>query len=245
MKHFTVDPRDGGFGISAGCHTCCCQTILLRPGETDKMVVNYAPWSVPIGGPGLIPGGTEINISRDSSACATGAIDGFSPPQLGVTTAFTALPGAATVLDVGAGAEPAGNTFTYRVLPLSGPYKGTVTNPTNGPEFTYQSEAGYTGTDSFYVEMTDAQGRKLIQLVVVSVGNPGPVVVPANLPYGLYVDRTKIAVDARHHQISFPISLMPDAKECERFRLEIRQAARDCDNVYSHYACFDIFVGKC
>jgi hypothetical protein len=38
---------------------------------------------------------------------------------------------------------------------------------------------------------------------------------------------------------------MPDAKSCEKFKLEIRQTTRDCDNVYSHYSCFDVFVGKC
>ncbi len=246
MKFFTIDPRDGGFGISAGCNTCCCQTLHMRPGETDKMVINYAPWSVPIGGPGLIPGGTEINISRDAGACATGSIDGFAPPQFdGSTTAFEALPGAATVIDViDNGISPAGNTFTYRVLPMAGPKHGTISNPNAGPAFSYTSNSGFTGLDSFYVEVTDAQGRKLIQLVVISVGDPGPA-VPAILPSGLYLDQTKIAVDARMHQISFPIALLPDARACEKFKLEIRQTARDCDNVYSHYSCFDIFVGKC
>lgn len=245
MKYFTVDPRDGGFGISAGCAQCCCQQMHMRPGETDKMVINYAPWSVPIGGPGLIEGGTEINISRDAGGCATGPIDGFAPPALGATNDFEALPGAVTEIDVTAnGITPAGNTFTYRVLPLSGPLHGAISNPNAGPEFSYKSVAGYNGLDTFYVEVTDAQGRKLIQLVVVSVGNPGPT-VPASMPSGLYVDQTKIQVDKRQHQISFPISLMPDARSCEKFKLEIRQTTRDCDNVYSHYSCFDVFVGKC
>lgn len=245
MKFFTIDPRDGGFGISAGCNTCCCQQLHMRPGETDKMVVNFAPWSVPIGGPGLIAGGTQINISRDSSGCVESSIDGFAPPALGNTTEFTALPGAATVIDVtDDGITPAGNTFSYRVLPMAGPANGAINNPNNGPEFSYTSNAGFKGLDSFYVEVTDAQGRKLIQLVVISVGNPGPA-VPASLPSGLYVDQTKIHVDARAHQISFPITLLPDARSCEKFKLEIRQTTRDCDNVYSHYSCFDVFVGKC
>lgn len=245
MKFFTVDPRDGGFGISAGCATCCCQSFNMRPGDTDKMVIDYVPWSVPLGGTGLIPGGTEINISRDASACATGQIDGFGPPQLGDTTDFEALPAAATVVDVSAnGATPVGNVFTYRVLPLSGPRSGRISNPNSGPAFSYTSNAGYNGLDSFYVEMTDAQGRKLIKFVVISVGNPGPA-VPAFLPSGLYVDQSKIMVDRRLHQISFPISMLPDARECEKYKLEVRQTARDCDNVFSHYSCFDVFVGKC
>jgi hypothetical protein len=52
MKTFVVDPRDGSTS-GDGCATCCCYTATIGLGETDKWLIDYAPWSVPLGGGGL------------------------------------------------------------------------------------------------------------------------------------------------------------------------------------------------
>lgn len=251
MKYFTVDPRDGGLGAGGSCNTCCCQTIVMRPDETDKMIVNYAPWSVPIGGQGLVQGGTTISTSRDSSACPSGPIDGFGPPNFPIQQ-LTSISGAPVVFNVGdpGGIQPTGNSFTSRPLLLSGPKFGSIT-PTSstGPlhTYTYIPNAGFFGTDVIWFEVTDAQGRTTTRPISIkSTDAPGvPAPNPQDAALGLYVDRLKMLVDPRMHTLSFPIHLGPDARMCDKFKLEIVQTARDCDYVYSHYSCFDIIVGKC
>lgn len=243
MKRFTVDPRDGGLGLLT-CNTCCCTPLGMRPGETDKMVINYAPWSVPIGGIGLITGSTEIDISVDSAACSVATINGFAPPSLGVTTFETAL-NTTLVFDVTEfGAFPVGNTFTFSKVPFSGPsYGSLVADEDLDGNFTYVPQRGFVGYDQFYVDMKDAQGRNYIQKVVIAVGAP---VAPYNdAGKGLIVDRTKIVVNPRMHTIEFPISLLPDARACETYTMNIKQSARDCSDLYSHLSCYTINVGKC
>lgn len=219
----------------------------MRPNETDKLVLNYAPWSVPIGGFGLVVGSTEIEVTRDSSACSTTQIDGFASPALGdtgyavfVTPVSTSLAGNVTVN----GATPVGNTFDYAVVPLTGPRFGAITsfNVFTGG-FTYVPESGFVGYDNFYVVMTDAQGRKLTQMVGITVGAPTHAA-----PYqttGLVIDRTKVKVDVHAHKLSFPITMLPDARECEVYKISIRQQTRDCDDTYAHVSCFDVHVGRC
>lgn len=248
MFYFSVDPRDGGFGAAGVCNTCCCQQVTMRPNETAKWTINYAPWSVPIGGHGLIQNGTEIDISINSAGCSTAQIDGFGQPNLGATgySIFPTPISTDLVSNVAInGTAPAGNSFTYRVVPLTGPRQGAITlfNPNTGA-FTYRPNAGYTGYDDFFVEMTDAQNRKLVRRIGITVGNP-TLAAPSEGNRPLLVDRTKIVINSRMHTLAFPVIMQPTAQQCEVYTLSVRQQARDCSDIYTHISCFDVHVGKC
>ncbi len=216
----------------------------LRPGEIDKVIINYAPWSVPLGGLGIVTGGTSIDIVKDTASCASNVQDGFAPPTAPALSLTTPL-NTAVAANVTAGVTPAGNTFSFAIVPLSGPFHGGVvdTSPVGDGNFQYTPNPGFIGYDEFWVQTIDAQGRKVASAVVVAIGAPTSPAPPAFS--GLYIDRTKIQVDTRFQTVTFPVALFPDARECERFRINIRQNARDCDNTYSHLMCIDVYVGKC
>lgn len=245
MKLFTADPRDGSLG--AACSTCCCQTIVMRPGETDLVVLNYAAWAVPMGSGIQLVGQPDIQINRDDAACSQSSIDGFSPPAHAHST-FITPQGAATeiVLNDPADESPAGNSFSYRVHPNEGPRHGGI-SPYGADfiagVFQYQPAPGFAGTDVVWFDMKDAQGRIYTFPVQMRVSNSSPTNV-ARL--GAWVDLQKAIINQRLFEVSFPLTLSPDAKACEVFRMSLRQQARDCEGrLFTHYSCFDITAGKC
>ena len=248
MKVFTVNPHDGTIG-NVACGKCCCTTVVMRPDETDKFQINYAPWSYPIGGLGLVQGGTVISITRDSDACPSGQIDGFGPPNFAIQTVVgTGQSGDAMQIDLNAlgGIQPVGNTFTSEVLLLSGPKHGSITprsNPTH--QYTYTPDSGFFGTDVAWFKVTDAQGRSVIRPAYFRTLAGAPDAPRQDGALGLFVDRLKMRVDTAQHTLTFPIHLGPDAQRCDKFRLEVVQSARDCNDLYTHYSCYDIVVGDC
>lgn len=242
MLYFSADPRDGGAHGSV-CNTCCCEPVFLRPGETALMQINYAPWSLPIGYPGIVPG-LELEIEA-SNTCATGPINGFVPPTNVGIYPLTLL-NAPVDFDALGGALPAANTFTFAVFPFSGPTNGTVILLPDGHTFRYTPNNNFQGFDGFWLVTTDAQGRTVITPVVITV-NVGIFPVPFRLTVTEpYIDRTKVRTDQRSQTISFPIFMPYTCRDCDTFRLTIRQPASDCDrNIYTHFMCFDIRCRDC
>lgn len=246
MLNVTIDERTG-FTASSGagsCAVCCCEPIFMRPGETNLMVMNYAPWSVPLGGQGVVPA-TELEIFRDSSTCSSAAIDGFALPSNSAYAYAAAVSPVITPIPVNTNEAPALNVFDYTVVPLFGPKNGVlVAAPLTGL-WTYQPNNGFVGYDEIYYQMRDAQGRTFISAVRITVGAP---VISAAQPFGalgLFIDRTKIKVDQRFQTISFPMFLAPDARQCDVFKVQIKQPARNCDDLFYHLTCFEVHVGKC
>lgn len=246
MKFFTADPRDGSRGGS--CDTCCCERLTLRPGETDFMAINYAPWVVPIGnGVQLVPQ-LEFSYEYDDSACSNAPIDGFVPPS---HTSFTKTTAAATPVDIDMAtdgvATPGGNTFTYRVSPIAGPSHGSITpggSVFGNGEFTYTPNGGWVGDDIIWIDQKDAQGRVFTFPIRVTTGTGGPVVqMPTNQ---IRIDPTQVIVNGRLFEATFPISMPPGTPECAKQRLTVKATARDCNGrLFTHISCYDITTGRC
>lgn len=243
MLYFTADPRDGISGASgASCNSCCCQTINMRPGETNLMTINYAPWSVPL--LGGISAGTEFDVQLDTSACATDSINGDNPPNNSFYN-FTTTVNAAVSGDLNLDAQPAATTHTYRKVALSGPEQGDVSILANGT-FTYTPRSDFVGWDTFWYQMTDQHGRTKVRSVVIKVGDATgaePVTSKSDLPY---INRAKIMVNKDQHTISFAMQMPYTCEPCHVYRMTIKQPAQDCNlNLFHHFSCFDIRCKDC
>ena len=220
--------------------------MTIRPGETNMVVLNYAPWSLPIAPPGIVPT-FEFSIAQDESSCPASAIDGFLPPT---NTNYSLTTQVSTVLsiDLGASAAPAGNDFTYEILPFGGPLRGTLaqTGSPGDATFDYQPNGGVTGYDYFSYRMTDAQGRSVIRSVSISIGSHSEQPNRGRMSLLPFIDPAKVSVNQHDQTVSFPLTMPLSCRPCDEYRLTIRQPARDCDrNEYVHLSCFDIRCRDC
>ncbi|MGL5734866.1 MAG: Ig-like domain-containing protein [Beijerinckiaceae bacterium] len=244
MLYYDADPRDGGQG--AGCSTCCCTAMSLRPGETNMIVLNYAGWSLPIAPPGIVPT-MDFSIEANDSSCPVTPIDGYLPPTN--TNYLLSTPVSTTLsIDLGLNAAPAGNTFSFEIMPLSGPSRGQLiqTGVPGSGTFDYVPNGGLMGFDYFSYQMTDAQGRSVIRTVRISIGNHLDRPDAARLSLLPFIDANRIRVNQLDQTVSFPIYMPLSCRSCDEFRLMIRQPARDCDrNEYNHLSCFDIRCKDC
>lgn len=245
MLYFDADPRDGA-PAGGVCNACCCEPIFMRPGETNLITINYAPWSLPIGNPGIVKG-TEYSVEMNCSACSSAAVDGFSVPS-NTNYDLPVVADTPLAIDLSTNAAPAGNTFTYAVIPLQGPTHGTVdqTGSAGAPTFTYTPNTGFTGYDYFSYKMTDAQGREVTRTVQLNVGmhlNAPNRQLMASLPF---ISPGAISVDRTMQTVRFPLYMPLSARDCEKYTLTIKQPAQDCEcNTYNHFMCFDIRTGNC
>ena len=240
--YFTANPRDGSISGS-GCNTCCCEMISLKPGETNKIVINYAQWSVPLGGRGLLCA-PDIEIETNSMGCPAQSTDPGSAVQN--TNYFFQTP-LNTVLNgsLATGVTPVGGTFSYKKVPLSGPTGGTLTIDSATGAFVYTPNNGYQGKDRFFYTTTDSSNRTTTHEVVIevatTVGN-----TPGTFSDLLKIDHSRIKVHGQAHIVEFPITMSPAAQDCEVFRVNVKQQSMDCDgNCYSHISCYDVHAGKC
>lgn len=254
MHHIDLDQRNNT------CSQCCCDPISLRAGETRLVVLNYAPWTIPIigngGGPGLI-GTPQISIEENDDSCHNDAIDGYAAPSTidAVFVKNTAL-AVSTVLelDLKADTEPADNTFEFTLAPVSGPYHGTLTaSPKNGEGWEYTPNQGYVGYDQFWVQIVDAQGRKIIRPVNINVGaaqDIPPFGWGEKAAMGVQINRSKVRVNQQQQTVSIPIYL-PQSNDaqtvdgCRRYRITVKAYANDCDNEFTHITCLDVTSTRC
>lgn len=244
MLYFQADPRDGGGRNGHACNTCCCQPVHLRPGETNRMVIDYAAWALPLGWVVPTP---QFTVDTDDSSCDTSTVDGFGPPQ-NTNYALTTAANTALDLDLSTNEQPVGNTFTYSLVSLSGPLNGILEQlgTAGSPTFRYTPNNSFQGFDYFDYAMEDAQGRVTVHTVQVSVGSHTDRADSSRMSSAPYVDRQAIKVDDRLMQVSFPIHMPTSVEDCQSFRLTIKQPAKDCDgNLYYHISCFDISPKKC
>lgn len=231
----------------------------MRAGETRLMVLNYAPWTIPImsnGGPGLVPT-PLISIVESEDSCHNEAIDGFAAPGVlgNVFVKNTALAANTELtLDLLSDVSPDSNTFEFRLHPVSGPSHGSLTDmPAGGEGWKYDPEAGFVGFDQFWVEVTDGQGRTIIRPVNINIGgatgNPPPG-WGASKSMGPQIDRSKMRVNQTTQTITFPMYMPPsnDADSidaCRRYRATIKAYARDCENEFTHITCIEVTSQRC
>ncbi len=240
MLQFTADSRDGAPSA------CCCKNISLLPGETNLVTINFAPWSVPIGSPGIIPT-FEFALEDISAGCPTNAIDGFAQPQnsnIALTTTVAGTLG----LTLNAGATPVGNTFTTAIVPLTGPYNGTLTltGPAGSGLYDYVPNNGFIGYEYFTYSTTDAQGRKIFNEVLIAVGSPVEAPDRARTSAIPFIDMSKVVTDQRLQTVSFPLTMPSTVQACNTYKLSIKQPAQDCArNLFHNFMCFDIVGRNC
>lgn len=246
MLYFHADARDG---VMAGavCSACCCHTLNMRPGETNLVAINYAPWTLPIGSPGIVPQ-LEFDLVADESSCPTSAIEGFLPPENTNYPALVTPAGILLAIDLSTNEAPAGNTFIYSIVPMYGPRYGTLvqTGLAGAPTFDYTPNGGFTGYDYFSYKMEDAQGRSIIRHVRISVGSHLAKANAGRMSLVPFIDTAAIQTSTVMQEVRFPLLMPISVRSCERFKLTIRQPAKDCaGNLYQHLICFDIIPKDC
>jgi hypothetical protein len=243
MQSFTADPHNS---ISASaCNTCCCEMVSIRPGETDKFNINYAAWSVPIGGRGL-SANTAIDLVLKTPI--TSPVGGNQRP---VPTLFLdSIPQNSSLVDSLIAIDADLNPLTFAALPLFGPSNGIVTISANG-NLVYTPNANFNGYERFFFTVSDGVNNPVVQEAIIAVQPPLPatqLVVPtaAFATPKVRARPVNVVVDQIWQSISFPLEVGPHAVPGEVYRMTIRQGANDCDATpYFHVSCYDLLVGSC
>lgn len=236
MLHFTVDASLVSAG--AGCTTCCCEQVSLKPGTTEKMSVGYAPWAVPIGRLNCAPQ-FQIEPMETCPVPTTGDL----PPQIVADVVFYAginshLDGDLTSMVK----DPEGMALTFKLLPMYGPAHGKLVFDASGM-FDYDPFPNYKGADRFYASASDGVNAPLVFEVRIGV-EIDPYTIPPTP--SVSVDPNGVRIDERYYTVSFPVKVSPAAKTCEVWRLTVLQGALDCECVcYTRTDCYDIRIVKC
>ena len=240
MIHLTVDPR-ANIDLS-GCNVCCCQSFSVRPGETNKASINYAPWSVPTAEKGLACG-TQIEISPcQNCSDPTGLQAGSSFIRSLYETPYS---GDLSEIVL----NPDSLNLKYVILSFYLPKYGQIElNQTTG-QYTYTPNQYFKGIDSFFYSVEDIDGnvQKEIGEVVFAIqeANDTPLSNPGFTP-DIDIPSSQINPDRVTHILSFPIEVSPAAKVGNIYRITIKQPALNCDCYrFYHESCYDIQVGKC
>lgn len=237
MQYFTADARDGATSFK-GCTTCCCQPASGMPGEVNKWSINYAPWSVPLGGRGLT-GKHVFDISP--------RVDPTAPAEAPLFVTGT--------MDIDDDTEISGDLFppgaeypagaVFAVLPGYEPANGSLSINASTGEYVYTPASSFRGRDGFFYSVTVPGSAPLIGEASLAVQFGGlPVVNSAPSP-AIVIPDGQVITNAQYHTVTFPIEFSPAAVPGDVYRLTVRQQAMDCDSFYWHAMCIDITVGKC
>jgi hypothetical protein len=243
MHSFTVDPRDGG--LIGSCDTCCCTPVQMRAGVTEKWTINYAPWSVPLGGVGLVSG-TMVSV-EEIRGCAA-AVGADSPTVIAGGWFVTATSNGSAENPIPLLGGLVLNATVARLLPQFGPKHGTATI-TNGI-LTYKADFGYSGYDRLFVELSNGVLPPRIWECVIAVSSvgqatPTPVANASMLTPPVKYNLSEQTISQRAHQTALPVSVSPTACVGSIYRITVNQPARDCDSDYNHIACYDLSIGRC
>lgn len=241
MLTFLADPRSGSSAASA-CGSCCCERLSARPGETNKIAINYHTWVSPIGGRGI--SGTPAIVVKNITP-----VPSLAPANQPATNTdyspSVAMGGTLNGTVATNAADPESQPLTFAHLPLYGPRYGTLVFNANG-SYVYTPRAGFTGYDAFWFSTTDGVNKPAINRVAITVNPPSPapaLPAPSALP-PVWIDPNRVAV--RSPVLEFPLQVSPAARPGDLYRIELVQAAVDCDGViYEHQSCFDVTIGTC
>lgn len=235
MLVYTADNRDGSG--ADGCTTCCCTPMSVKPGETNKIVGQYAGWVAPIGGRGLIAG-TQFSIVRTALVPA-----GLSPvnTDYNFATVINTLVGGNVAINA---VDPGGLAMTYSVVPLYAPVNGVLVMAGDGV-FSYAPNLGFIGYDSFVYQTTDGINPPTLNTVriAVSAALPSPALPPMLPPAWLAIPPASVRIQGT--ALVFALTADPELPVGSIWRLTIRQPAFDCSTVFTNISCLDITAGGC
>lgn len=238
MNVFTADPRDAFANNGNGCNACCCGQATARPGETNKWTINYAPWSLPLGGRGLTD---RVDFSIEAQRQSP---DGRAPTNTNKFFAGTFNEEIEGVLSTGA-VDPLDGELSYELYQLSMPKFGDVTVNPDGT-FVYTPTLGFFGYDTFYY-ITKNEAKQVVNQVIIAI----PVLNGAPLPAKdfdkpISINQKSVRVDKSLHILTFGVVASPIAQLGDIYRMNIRQHAIDCDcQEYTHISCYDITIVNC
>lgn len=153
MWDFVVDPRDG-YSSGNACNSCCCRDFAARPGESNKVNIDYTPWVLPLRGKGL-----SLQTSIDFLAS-------HSPDvvQIAIVTPLNQT----VIVGLPTGSSP---------IPMYMPNHGTYDFTTD----TYTPDAGYEGPDRFFFKDPDGLVGE-VAICVGSTGIAPPFLPPIDVP---------------------------------------------------------------
>jgi hypothetical protein len=235
MYHFAVQNMEAA---SAGCATCCCERLALKPGTTTKMSIGYASWAVPIG---RLHCGPSFDLEqKETCATSTGAPQKIGGNNINFDTPMNTMLEGDLLTKV---EDPDGNTMIFKALGLYGPKHGTLVLEPNGL-FDYTPSPGYEGEDRFFFTATDETGKATTFEALIGVGATTALSIKET-PH-VSVDLRSSNVNQQYYQSSFAITVAPTAELCEIWRLTVMQNAIDCECVcYNRTDCYDIEIAKC
>jgi hypothetical protein len=226
MYNFTIKDVDQG----TQCIPCCCESLSMKPGSTNKVSVNYAPWAVPIGRLHCLP---AFDLVQMQTCPDTGQPVIQEPVQLAATTNATLLGDLRTF--------STDQSLTFKSSSLYGPWHGILELDVSGT-FTYTPNSGYTGEDRFYATATNTAGNQTTFEVMLGVGVDETAIKPT--PH-VSVDPV-VNVNYQYYIASFAVKVSPAANLCEVWRLNIQMHSIDCECVcFDRTDCFDIRMVKC
>lgn len=243
---------DAGGSLTNTCNTCCCQPLRVKPGTVSKVTLDWAPWSLEIAPPGIVPT-MQWNFVLNDASCSDAVIGGYGPPE------FTPMLVSMGVNDANVSGAmvpdfytPGDATPTFELVPMQGPVNGTVEITFAGDgSWTYTPRPGFRGWDWFWIKSTDAVGRSAIGRVLINVASQAGA-PPWYLSGGDVnafepkVNAGAIEYNQRMQRTSFQLWMPPSCQPCETWRLTVQQPAKDCDgNVYTNEMCFDVSCGNC
>ena len=236
MLAITVDDSQPA---AASCIPCCCEPLFLKPGTITKVLVNYAPWSVPVGQLHCVP---QFAIEQ-METCPV-LVGSNQPPHIHSLDGMVRFDtGTNMHLDGNFGdkiSDPDGDPLVYKVHPMYGPQHGRLQLDPNGP-FAYDPTPNYKGEERFYISVSDGKNPAVIFETLIAVGIDAGLMAPT--PHIVVGTPT---INKQYHTVSFPVGLMPNADPCEVWRLTVLQAAIDCGcDCYTRTDCFDIKVASC
>lgn len=226
MHSFTVNARNAD-----ACNTCCCEQLSGKPGETDKVIVNYAPWSAPIGGHGLAHD-TVFSVERLGNPATPVVSNGF-----GRTVTGAPFNGDLAALFP----NPDGDDAKFAIDPLFGPSSGEIALSADG-KFVYTPSPLFTGIDRFF---WNVNGDMAEFVIAVDLNAQTQQKQPA-FTAPVSVAKKSVGIDSRMHILGFLLSISPAAVVGDVYRLTVKQGTRDCDgNTSFHISCFDVTIGAC
>lgn len=220
-----------------GCDPCCCHKVAIRPGDKVRLVLDYAPWASGYPGGRLTPGVTWHTQHIDN--CPAGDIDGFGPP----TNTNYVVTG--TTINLATNEGPPGNSFSYELVPLSTTTPGTFTLA--GPVLTFTPPfPAWSGYAYASYRMTDAQGRNIVRHVQFAVNAPTSAPEPWRLALTPYMFPGELTVDQPHHATLMSIYMPLSCRDCDLFRMSVRQPLEECDGTrFWREICIDFMCKDC
>lgn len=232
----TVDARDNY--QKSGCDTCCCEVVNARPGETNLMVLNYAPWAVPLGGRGL-DCSPQFDLQQMKGCAAPAGVNGNLPPTWTDPIVYV-VPVDNVLLGDKFTDQDAADVREFALVPMFGPKYGQVRLNNGIMSYVPQNE-DRIGFDNFFITVSDNVNPPQMAEIIIAQG-----VLPDKAINTPLVQIINQHVDVRNYMLSFGIAVSPQARPCDAFRLTIRQGALDCNYCcYWHMSCYDILIRSC